>query len=189
MTLTKSSNFKRITEGLDVEPLLQLLDAKPELWKEIQTRQKFTNSPHKDTETIHVRGALKMSAYYLMWDVGAYDYPCMDYLKPALVPLMRPILDKLEVKEMGRVMIVNFKPCGHVTKHNDQGTYADHYQRFHLVLKSNQHCSQTCGNDSQRFEVGDVWWFNHKELHTAHNVGETDRIHIIFDAVIAAELQ
>ena len=189
MTLTKSSNFRRIAEGLDVEPLLQLLDAKPELWKEIQTRQKFTNSPHKDTETIHVRGALKMSAYYVLWDTGSYDYPCMEYLKSALVPLMRPILDKLEVKEMGRVLIVNLKPSGHVTKHNDQGTYADHYQRFHLVLKSNQHCSQTCGNDSQRFEVGDVWWFNHKELHTAHNVGDTDRIHIIFDAVIAAELQ
>ena len=189
MTLTKSSNFKRIAEGLDVEPLLQLLDAKPELWKEIQTRQKFTNSPHKDTETIHVRGALKMSAYYLMWDIGAYDYPCMEYLKPALVPLMRPILEQLQVKEMGRVMIVNLKPCGHVTKHNDQGTYADHYQRFHLVLKSNQHCSQTCGNELQRFEVGDVWWFNHKELHTAHNVGDTDRIHIIFDAVLTEELQ
>ena len=189
MTLTKSSNFKRIAEGLDVEPLLQLLDAKPELWKEIETRQKFTNSPHKDTETIHVRGALKMSAYYLMWDIGAYDYPCMEYLKPALVPLMRPILEQLQVKEMGRVMIVNLKPCGHVTKHNDQGTYADHYQRFHLVLKSNQHCSQTCGNELQRFEVGDVWWFNHKELHTAHNVGDTDRIHIIFDAVLTEELQ
>ena len=189
MTLTKSSNFKRITEGLDVEPLLQLLDAKPELWKEIETRQKFINSPHKDTETIHVRGALKMSAYYLMWDVGAYDYPCMEYLKPALVPLMRPILEQLQVKEMGRVMIVNLKPCGHVTKHNDQGTYADHYQRFHLVLKSNQHCFQTCGNELQRFDVGDVWWFNHKKLHTADNVGDTDRIHIIFDAVIAAELQ
>ena len=189
MTLTKSSNFKRIAEGLDVDPLLQLLDAKPELWKEIQTRQKFTNSPHKDTETIHVRGALKMSAYYLLWHTGSYDYPCMEYLKPALVPLMRPILEQLQVKEMGRVMIVNLKPCGHVTKHNDQGTYADHYQRFHLVLKSNQHCFQTCGNELQRFEVGDVWWFDHKKLHTADNVGDTDRIHIIFDAVIAAELQ
>ena len=189
MTPTKSFNFRRIAEGLDVEPLLQLLDAKPELWKEIQTRQKFTNSPHKDTETIHLRGALKMSAYYLMWDVGAYDYPCMEYLKPALVPLMRPILEQLQVKEMGRVMIVNLKPCGHVTKHNDQGKYADHYQRFHLVLKSNQHCFQTCGNELQRFEVGDVWWFDHKKLHTAHNVGDSSRIHIIFDAVIAAELQ
>ena len=189
MTHTKSSNFKRIAHWLDVEPLLKLLDAKPELWKEIQTRQKFTNTPHKDTECIYVRGALKMSTYYVIWDIGAYDYPCMEYFKSALVPLMRPILDKLKVKEMGRVLIVNLKSSGHVTKHIDQGTYADHYERFHLVLKSNQHCFQTSGNERQRFEVGEVWWFNNKKLHTAHNVGDTDRIHIIFDCVISEELQ
>ena len=100
MTHTKCSNFVRIAEGLNVEPLLKLLDDKPELWKEIETRQKFTGSPHKDTESIYVRGPLKMSAYYVLWDTGSYDYPCMEYLKPALVPLMRPILEKLEVKDM-----------------------------------------------------------------------------------------
>tara|TARA_B100000405_G_scaffold56253_2_gene38050 strand:- start:99 stop:674 length:576 start_codon:yes stop_codon:yes gene_type:complete len=190
MTPTKSSNFRRIAEGLDVKPLLQLLDAKPELWKEIEARQKFTNSPHKDTETIYVRGPLKMSQYYVLWDTGSYDYPCMEYLKPALVPLMRPILEQLGVEDMGRVLIVNLKPCGHVTKHIDQGTYADHYQRFHLVLRSNQHCFQTSGSELQRFEVGDVWYMNNKQLHTAHNVGDTERIHIIFDCVpIVEELQ
>ena len=183
MTHTQESNFVRIAEGLDVEPLLELLDAKPELWKEIDIRQKFTNSPHKDTESIYVRGPLKLSAYYVLWDTGSYDYPCMEYLKPALVPLMRPILEQLEVKEMGRVLIVNLKPSGHVIKHNDQGTYADHYSRFHLVLRSNQWCSQTCGDQMQKFEAGEVWWFNHKKLHTADNVGMTDRVHLIFDCV------
>ena len=48
-----------------------------------------------------------MSAYYVLWDTGSYDYPCMEYLKPALVPLMRPILEKLEVEDMGRLLIVN----------------------------------------------------------------------------------
>ena len=75
MTLTKSSNFIRIAEGLDVEPLLQLLDAKPELWKEITIRQNFTKSPHIDTETIHVRGALKMSAYYVSGILAAMTIP------------------------------------------------------------------------------------------------------------------
>ena len=183
MTLTKSSNFIRIAKGLDVEPLLQLLDGKPELWTEITARQKVTQSPHKDTECIYVRGPLKMSQYYVLWDTGSYDYPCMKYLKDALVPLMQPILEKLDVKDMGRLLIVNLKPSGHVTTHNDQGTYADHYQRFHLVLKSNQWCSQTCGDQEQKFEEGEVWWFDHKKLHTAHNVGMTDRVHIIFDCV------
>ena len=189
MTPTKSSNFVRVADGLDVEPLLKLLDAKPELWKEITTRQDMTKSPHKDSECIYVRGPLKMSIYYVMYDIGSYDYPCMEYLKSALVPLMRPILDKLQVKEMGRVLIVNLKSSGHVTKHIDTGTYADHYERFHIVLRSNQHCFQTSGSELQRFEVGEVWWFDNKKLHTAHNVGDTDRIHIIFDCVIAEALQ
>ena len=57
--MTHTKYFRRIAEGLDVEPLLQLLDAKPELWDEIETRQKFTGSPHKDTETIYVRGGVE----------------------------------------------------------------------------------------------------------------------------------
>ena len=132
--MTHTKYFRRIAEGLDVEPLLQLLDAKPELWKEIQARQKFTGSPHKDTETIYVRGALKMTSYHVIWDVGSYDYPCMQYLKSALVPLMRPVLEGLGVKDLGRVLIVNLKATGQITRHIDQGAYAEHYERFHLVL-------------------------------------------------------
>ena len=93
MTHTQESNFVRIADGLDVDPLLKLLDAKPELWKEIEIRQQFTGSPHKDTESIYVRGPLKMSQYYVLWDTGSYDYPCMNYLQEALVPLMRPVLE------------------------------------------------------------------------------------------------
>jgi len=181
--MTHTKYFKRIATGLDVEPLIKLLDAKPELWKQITARQNATGSAHKDTECIYVRGPLTMSIYYVIWDTGSYDYPSMDYLKPALLPLLKPILEKLQVTEMGRVFVVNLKPCGHVTKHNDQGKYADTFSRFHLVLKSNKHCYQTCGDEKQKFEVGDVWWFNHKKDHTAHNVGTTDRVHIIFDCV------
>lgn len=176
-------NFIRIAEGLDVGPINKLLAAKPELWDEITARQKSSNSAHKDTECIFVRGPLKMSHYYVMFDLGAYDYPVMDYLERALVPLLKPVLDWLEVEEMGRVLIVKLKPGGHVNAHDDQGAYADHYARFHLVLQSNKDSSQTCGEQNQVFNVGDVWWFDHKQVHTADNAGDTDRVHIIFDAV------
>ena len=42
--MTHTKYFKRIAQGLDVDPLLELIDAKPELWKEITARQKFTKS-------------------------------------------------------------------------------------------------------------------------------------------------
>ena len=63
MTHTQESNFVRIADGLDVKPLLKLLDAKPELWKEIEIRQQFTGSPHKDTESIYVRGPINYCSY------------------------------------------------------------------------------------------------------------------------------
>ena len=188
--MTHTKYFRRIAEGLDVEPLLQLLDAKPELWKEVEARQKFTGSPHKDSETIYVRGPLKMTPYYVLWDTGSYDYPCMQYLKSALVPLMRPVLEGLGVKDLGRVLIVNLKATGQVTRHIDQGAYAEHYERFHLVLRSNPHCFLTSGNWVLNLQVGEVWWFNNKVLHSAENNStEDDRWHIIFDCVPTVELQ
>ena len=188
MTLTK--HFKCIAAGLDVEPLLQLLDAKPELWKEIETRQRFSGSPHKNTETIYVRGALKMSPYYVLWHTGAYDYPSMEYLKSALVPLLQPILKDLGVEDMGRVLIVNLKATKQVERHIDQGTYANHYERFHLVLRSNKHCFLSSGNWILNLQEGEVWWINNKVLHSAENNStEDDRWHIIFDCVPTVELQ
>ena len=75
MTHTADFKFIRVAHGLNVEPLLKLLDDKPELWTEITARQSTTNSPHKDTKCIYVRGPLKMSVYYVLWDTGSYDYP------------------------------------------------------------------------------------------------------------------
>ena len=85
MTHTPECNFVRIAEGLDVKPLLKLLEDKPELWKEIKARQQFTGTPHKDTESIYVRGPYAMSIYYVLWDT--IRPVLMQVLKPALVPV------------------------------------------------------------------------------------------------------
>ena len=50
MTHTPECNFVRVAEGLDVKPLLKLLEDKPEIWTEITGRQRTTTSPHKVTE-------------------------------------------------------------------------------------------------------------------------------------------
>lgn len=43
----------------------------------------------------------------------------------------------------------------------------------------------TAGGEVQHFAPGEAWWFDHKVEHTADNLGESPRIHIIFDAVTA----
>ena len=177
-------NFARLAQGLEVAPIVDALAKLPDLWGEITDRQYFTRSPHRDTETIFLRGPLKLTPYYYQFDLGAYDYPAMDLLGHVLVPVLRPLLtEQLQVDELGHVLIVKLKPGGRVTEHIDQGAYADHYTRFHVALTSNPGCYQTAGDERATFAPGEAWWFNHKKPHTAANEGETDRLHIIIDAV------
>jgi quercetin dioxygenase-like cupin family protein len=182
--MTRTANFERVATGLDVLPLLARLDAMPHLWDEITARQEYTGTAHTDTHCIYPRGPFKFTPYFYMFDIGAYDYPVMDTLADVLVPILRPLLtDVLKVDALGRVLIVKLKPGGVITPHTDEGTYADHYARFHVAVTGTDKATLTAGGETHHLEPGDAWWFNHKVKHSARNDGDTDRIHIIIDAV------
>jgi len=181
--MTHTVNFKRLAQGLDIQPLLDAVSANPELWNAITVRQDHTGSAHKDTRAIYLRGPFDFTFKDYFMTVEAYDYPLMDELKDVLVPLLSPVLKELGVTELGYVMLVELKPGGHVKKHIDQGKYADHYCRFHVAITGEQGATLTVGGESQHFDPGELWWFNHKTMHYADNKSETPRIHLIFDAV------
>lgn len=89
----------------------------------------------------------------------------------------------LAITELGRVLIVNLKPGVQLKPHIDEGTYADHFARFHVALTSNDRCMLEVGGDQAAMQPGEAWWFDHKQQHSAFNLGTTDRWHIILDAV------
>ena len=182
--MTRTANFERVATGIDVQPLLARLDAMPHLWDEITARQEYTGTAHKDTHCIYPRGPLKFTPYFYMFDTGAYDYPVMDTLADVLVPILRPLLtDVLKVEKLGRVLIVKLRPGGIITPHIDEGTYADHYARFHVAVTGTDKATLTAGDETHHIAPGEAWWFDHKVRHSARNDGDTDRIHIIIDAV------
>lgn len=182
--MTPTPRFERLATGLDVQPIIDRIEAMPELWAEITARQDYTGSAHKDTECIFARGPYSFTPYYYMFDLGSYDYPAMDTLADVLIPVLRPLLtDVLGVTELGRVLIVNLKAGGVVKPHIDEGTYADHFARFHVALTSNDRCMLEVGDDQAAMHPGEAWWFDHKQRHSAFNLGTTDRWHIILDAV------
>ena len=182
--MTPTPRFELLAEGLDVEPIRARLEAMPHLWGEITARQEYTGTAHADTECIYPRGPYKFTPWYYMFDVGAYDYPVMDILADVLVPVLRPLLrDVLNVETLGRVLIVNLKAGGIVKPHIDEGKYADHYARFHVPLTGNDKCLLEVGGDQVCMRPGQAWWFDHKQEHSACNLGQTDRWHIIIDAV------
>lgn len=176
-------NFDQIADGIYAGQLLALIRAQPELWGEITIRQDYPGSAHRDTDCIFLRGPRTFTPDDYFEDLGAYDYPAMDKLMPAIFDVMRPVLDKLEVSELGRVLIVRLHPAGVITPHIDEGRYAEHFSRFHISLQSDPGNSFTCGEETVHMAPGTAWWFNHRELHTVTNDSDRERIHIIFDAV------
>lgn len=180
-------NCKRIATNLAVGPVLEALNAQQDMWSEITIRQTYPGSAHHDTACIFARGPEAFTMEKYLDDLGSYDFPAMDKLAGVLVPALRPVLQEvLKVDQLGRVLIINLKAGGQVDDHIDEGTYADHFARFHVVLSTNPHCHNVTGGEAAHWEVGECWWFDHKKLHSAMNYGATDRIHIAFDAVAPA---
>lgn len=176
-------NFERIAQGVDVAPLLDALAAKPELWDEITIRQHYPGSAHHDTNAIFLRGPYSFTAIEYMWKADAYDYPMMDALSPVIGDVLRPIIKNLGVTELGYVLIVRLKAGGEIDEHVDQGYYAEHYERFHLVLTSEPGNEFTVADETVHMAPGEVWWFNHRRSHRVVNGSAYERIHVIFDAV------
>lgn len=184
------NHFTRIPFTFDPAPLLQELDAYPDLWKQITARQDFPGSDHKDTESIYLRGPRHMETPADYMAVGnAADYLGNLEALPAASDLMRRALEAIGATEVGYVMAVKLKAGGVVTPHVDEGPYSDHFTRFHLVLSTNSRCYFGSGSEVRHLSAGELWQFDHKAQHEFLNHGHTDRVHIIFDAVPSPTLR
>jgi hypothetical protein len=176
-------NFEFITSGLDVAPLAALLEANPPWWRDITMRQEHLGSAHYATQCIYLRGPLGFTIEEYFQDISAIDYPLLEPLLPALMPVVRPLLTCINWRELGRILIVRLPAGAELDQHVDQGDYARHYARFHIPLVTNADCALVVAGDAQHMAVGEAWWFNHHKPHYARNHGATDRVHLIVDAV------
>ncbi|MEM6676816.1 MAG: aspartyl/asparaginyl beta-hydroxylase domain-containing protein, partial [Pseudomonadota bacterium] len=52
---------------------------------------------------------------------------------------------------------------------------------YHFVLRSSAGSWMRAGDEEVRMQEGQLWWFDNNQMHEAHNDGDQDRIHLIFD--------
>lgn len=174
--------FERICEGLPVEPLLQLIDANPDWWNAITIRQNFLGSAHHQTQCIHLRGPTSFVFEDAFMRTETLDYPLLESCIDALMPVLRPLLTAIDWSDLGRILIVRLPPGCALDPHVDEGRYAAHFARFHVALRANDQCALVVEDQPQHMAPGEAWWFNHRTTHSAHNHGDTERIHLIVDA-------
>jgi len=179
--------FSIISRALHIKPLLSAITSYPELWTQITARQYTVGSAHQDTETIFLRWAKLQTIEAVFKEIEAVDYPALNKLYPARA-LIAEAMRLTHSKELGRVIITKLKPNGFIDPHIDEGDYADHYERFHIPLQSEGDNSFFVEHEPGHAEVlnmkpGNLVWFNHKKRHWVMNASQTDRIHLIIDAV------
>lgn len=156
-----------------------------DLWDAFTARQDTPGSPHHDTRTIVLRGpAANEWTHDVIFNLlASEDTGAVAHL-PAVVQLCRDACERLGVKDLGRVMLVELKPDGHIDSHFDEGGYADYYKRFHLVLQSDPGNTFTNGPETIHMAPGQLWQFTHQLEHEVHNNSSRPRIHLIIDATV-----
>ncbi len=178
-------HFERLSTGLPIQPLLEAIARKPELWRDITARQSTPGSAHKYTESIFLRWARELTIEACFNDIEAVNYPALGELPEAL-PLIADVIDRVDGGKLGRVLITSLAPGGTISKHSDEGAVADHYERFHICLQSDEGNTFSASIDQAetvRMRPGQLWWFNHKAEHWLANHSTRPRLHLIIDVV------
>jgi len=83
---------------------------------------------------------------------------------------------------VSRAQIVVLEPHKEVYLHEDWGLYYALRDRYHLVLRS-AGSLMISGSEQKIFHTGDVFLYPNKVMHGAKNIGEHERIHLIFDVL------
>jgi GNAT superfamily N-acetyltransferase len=195
MTLTAP---ERLATEIDVAPLAQAIRDNPMLWAQNVLRQSYEGSAHSATQAIILRGPTYVSVEKIFNTLEAVDYPAIGALVPAINELMIKALEIISagnydpygqvegVEELGRVMLVELEPGGKIEPHVDEGIYADHFQRFHLVVESDGTSWATHEGAAVHYtsmNEGELWAVPHKMKHSFENNTSKPRIHMIIDAV------
>ena len=185
-------HLKLVAKGIDVQPLLDEIEAHSELWYLDTTRQEKI-SVQRETHAI----ALRCHADTAGDDSRLRRAKPVGYQgRPTTIsenfPLNSEYVDEL-VRSMegtiGRCVLAKLKPNGTVYPHADDGLYWLLRDRYHLALKSVNGSYFKVGGDEVRMQEGELWWFDHTATHEAFNDSDEDRIHIILDVMSARSMK
>jgi hypothetical protein len=172
--------FKKIGEYDYKDILQQVIDNDD--WGVTSARQDRQKNIQEHTEAVILRG-IKTNMPNIH-ESAVHDV--IDNYHSYRYPLLMNFLEKLCATELQghlrRAIIVRLEPQKQVYPHIDWGMFYLFTDRYHFVLDSEGSRMSVHGEESI-WHPGEIWWFNHKITHEAHNDSDKYRIHVIFDVL------
>lgn len=174
----------------DMMPLRVALQRHPELWDRDVYRTTFEGTPFRGMSDILLRYSRPEKWHgnrdpdALVDDRDLVLYPAWAAL-PECHETIFNLMRRFNGISLGRVIIARLPPGGVIQPHaDDYGDYAlQAALRLHVCVQGLPGCLFNCGEETVQMQTDSVWWFNHKEMHSARNNSADDRIHLLVDIV------
>ena len=175
--------FHKITDKMNIGPLLAAIGRNSELWNKNRIRTTHNNSAHVEASDILLRfNKITETSEYLevLDDLEAIDYPAFKEL-PQARGIIFDLIRFVEGNRLGRVVITKLAPGAKIRPHLDSGLSAEYYDRYHVTLKNSEGSIMRVGDEMVCMVPGDIYLFNNQVEHEVINNGTEDRITLIVD--------
>lgn len=180
-------HFRLIFEGIDVRPVLDQLNAHPELWNQHGPRRTYTGTPHLGSSDIWVRfndyAKLDPSDFSALSDEHIPVWYSAWKVLPALRPIVFGLMAHVEGEMLGGVLITKVSPQGSIAPHRDASWHVEYYSKFYVFLTSPKGAIFGCTHENVTEElaprVGECYFFDNRKLHWVENRSDEDRLTLI----------
>lgn len=105
---------------------------------------------------------------------------------PAVYSLAKWMYNQVNGIALGRIMIVNLEPGGHVAPHIDPRDYFEMYNRYHVPFKTNSQVLFSGGpnTEQEHMPLKVLSRLNNRLMHQLDNFSDENRIHLIVDIAL-----
>lgn len=181
------SNFLKLDYAPNIAPVVELLSRTPDIWVWDRFLKEHPVPVFREVDTVYLRFPDKDP--WLGKKAEADPFECFD--QPGFLPEFRPLvyglMTHLQGERLGRVIINRMGVGARILPHSDTNGELPYYDRFHIVLASNDSVLFRAADERVNMKAGDVWWFDNSKEHEVVNHGNTPRIHLIADIRIRRE--
>lgn len=155
-----------------------ILNIPEELWE-----QENKSKPNKFIELDQTQHIIFKFVEDLNDCTKSYELPIWGEWKEHLLPLLNQAVHSYAYPNgrFSRIMLAKLKAGGTIKLHKDGGREATFPHKIHIPIKTNSFVKFFVNPKFYVFEEGKAYEVNNYEKHYAENLGEEDRIHLIFE--------
>lgn len=202
-----SERIHRIVNGnYHVEPMLRaerVMDIHPELFKGMRrdAEKVMNEAPSDVTNRGHVTNWTKPEGRVNQWSLynrsgkfddfkSDFDYNTKGkYIRDDL-PTIKSFMDQFDIVNL---RMNRLSPGASLSPHEEHLTFKRGARevvaraRFHIPLWTNPQAIMMADWKQFSFALGGMYFFNNGCVHSAHNLGHEDRVHLVFDVMLTKE--